>query len=39
MALTANALADEREACHAAGLDGVLVKPLDRDRLTAVWPG
>ncbi len=35
-ALTANAFADDREACRNAGMDGFLVKPLDRQQLVAV---
>ena len=30
IALTANAFGEDREACHLAGLDGFLVKPLSR---------
>jgi len=35
-AVTANALTEDREAILAAGLDGVLVKPLDRERLREI---
>jgi two-component system sensor histidine kinase/response regulator len=34
--LTASAMKDQVEACRAAGMDDVLAKPLDRDRLEAV---
>ena len=33
LALTANALIEDRYACFEAGMDGFLVKPLDRDKL------
>lgn len=33
LALTANALIEDRYACFEAGMDGFLVKPLDRDNL------
>jgi CheY-like chemotaxis protein len=33
IALTANAFGEDREACVAVGMDGFLVKPLDREKL------
>jgi signal transduction histidine kinase/CheY-like chemotaxis protein len=35
IALTANAFAEDQETCRAAGMDGFLTKPIDRDRLIA----
>jgi CheY-like chemotaxis protein len=36
IALTASASAEDREDSIAAGMDGFLVKPLDRERLAAI---
>lgn len=33
LALTANTLLDDRYACFEAGMDGFLIKPLDREKL------
>jgi CheY-like chemotaxis protein len=39
IALTANASAEDREACLAAGMDGFVTKPLDREKLAEVLAG
>jgi PAS domain S-box-containing protein len=39
IALTANVAAEDREAARAAGMDGFVVKPLDRERLAAALAG
>jgi PAS domain S-box-containing protein len=39
IALTASAFADDRDACLAAGMDGFVVKPLDRERLAEAISG
>jgi PAS domain S-box-containing protein len=36
IALTADSLSEDRDACLAAGMDGFLTKPLDRERLADV---
>ena len=35
IALTANARAEDRDACHAAGMDAFLTKPIRQDQLRA----
>ena len=39
IALTANASSEDRDNCLAAGMDGFLTKPLDRERLTETLSG
>ena len=39
LALTANTLIDDRYACFEAGMDGFLVKPLDREKLSDALAG
>ncbi len=36
IALTADALSEDRDACLVAGMDGFLAKPLDRERLSDI---
>lgn len=39
LALTANTLAEDREACLESGMDGFLVKPIDPERLATILAG
>jgi PAS domain S-box-containing protein len=39
LALTANTLVEDRYACFEAGMDGFLVKPLDREKLAEALAG
>ena len=39
LALTANTLVEDRYACFEAGMDGFLLKPLDRDKLADALAG
>jgi PAS domain S-box-containing protein len=39
LALTANTLVEDRYACFEAGMDGFLIKPLDRDKLVDALAG
>jgi len=39
LALTANTLVEDRYACFDAGMDGFLIKPLDRDKLADALAG
>jgi CheY-like chemotaxis protein len=39
LALTANTLLEDRYACFDAGMDGFLIKPLDRDKLADALAG
>jgi signal transduction histidine kinase/DNA-binding response OmpR family regulator len=39
LALTANALVEDRYACFEAGMDGFLIKPLDREKLLEALAG
>src|SRR6202166_343297 len=39
LALTANTLVEDRYACFEAGMDGFLIKPLDREKLAEALSG
>jgi len=39
LALTANTLVEDRYSCFEAGMDGFLIKPLDRDKLAEALAG
>jgi PAS domain S-box-containing protein len=39
LALTANTLVEDRYACFEAGMDGFLIKPLDREKLAEALMG
>jgi PAS domain S-box-containing protein len=39
LALTANTLVEDRYACFEAGMDGFLIKPLDREKLVDALAG
>jgi PAS domain S-box-containing protein len=39
LALTANTLVEDRYACFEAGMDGFLIKPLDREKLVEALTG
>ncbi|OKO71927.1 PAS domain-containing hybrid sensor histidine kinase/response regulator [Bradyrhizobium sp. NAS96.2] len=39
LALTANTLVEDRNACFEAGMDGFLIKPLDREKLEEALAG
>jgi PAS domain S-box-containing protein len=39
LALTANTLAEDRYACFESGMDGFLIKPLDREKLADALAG
>jgi PAS domain S-box-containing protein len=39
LALTANTLVEDRYACFESGMDGFLIKPLDRDKLEEALAG